>query len=281
MFEQNVSTKRPESILLPAIQSRKRKQMQQFHLKNAGVANGASLWQRLIRQQSRRRQGDNAADATYIPRALARISGEYAGAPIPMTNRTLVFAQKNPMADAYQVLNEPKEGDLLTTINYWYGYQRREHVYICKNEAGKSIVITESYPHHLSLALRTTVHDQGWDIQAEVRALSLLRSLISPNLFVSYLMTGIFLETSKRSHVTYLFRRLRPTVAIRGDQEKKAARILCCLCLHPLAYYEETWAGALCPTDDVIASLLLMRSDEHFLWKKSNQIAPWEPEAGL
>src|SRR3546814_10910453 len=39
-------------------------------------------------------------------------------------------------------------------------------------------------------------------------------------------------------------------------------RWLCALCLHPIGYYENSWAGAMCPTDDVIAHLMLMRRSE-------------------
>ena len=92
-----------------------------------------------------------------------------------------------------------------------------------------------------------------------------------------YLLTGMFLETSKRSGVHYLFRRLRPTVAISPSSTK----ILCTLCLHPIGYYAESWAGAMCPTDDVVAHLMLMRADEPMFWRRANQHAPWRPEAGL
>jgi hypothetical protein len=66
----------------------------------------------------------------------------------------------------------------------------------------------------------------------------------------------MFLETSRRSGVSYLFRRLKPTLAI------KDGRALCALCLHPIGYYEGTWSGAMCPTDDIIAHLMLARGDE-------------------
>ena len=42
-----------------------------------------------------------------------------------------------------------------------------------------------------------------------------------------------------------------------------------------------SWAGAMVPTDDVIAHLSLMRGDEHMFWKRCNQHPSWRPEAGL
>src|SRR5581483_4192017 len=52
-----------------------------------------------------------------------------------------------------------------------------------------------------------------------------------------YLLTGMFLETSKRSRLTYLFRKLKPTVVIdaRSKSSDESARILCALCMHPIA----------------------------------------------
>lgn len=44
-------------------------------------------------------------------------------------------------------------------------------------------------------------------------------------------------------------------------------------------YNEE--AGAMCPTDDVIAHLSLMRGDEKMFWRRCNQHPAYRPEAGL
>jgi hypothetical protein len=51
--------------------------------------------------------------------------------------------------------------------------------------------------------------------------------------------------------------------------------------MHPIAYYEGSWAGAMCPTDDVIAHLMLMRGDEPMFWKRSSQHPATSPAAGL
>jgi hypothetical protein len=37
----------------------------------------------------------------------------------------------------------------------------------------------------------------------------------------------------------------------------------------------------MCPTDDVIAHLALMRGDEAMFWRRCNQHPPYRPEAGL
>jgi hypothetical protein len=59
------------------------------------------------------------------------------------------------------------------------------------------------------------------------------------------------------------------------------ARILAVLCMHPIGHFQETFSGAMCPTDDVIAHLMLMRADEHHFWKKSNIHPSWSTNAGL
>lgn len=113
--------------------------------------------------------------------------------------------------------------------------------------------------------------------------MQLLGTMIRHRQMKQYVLTGMFPERSLRSGVTYIFRRLKPTIAIapaRGNDEE-SMRILACLCMHPIAYYARSWAGGMCPTDDVIAHLALMRADEHLFWKRSNQHPPYLPEAGL
>lgn len=83
----------------------------------------------------------------------------------------------------------------------------------------------------------------------------------------------MFSEKGK-SGVMYVIRKNRPTIAI-------GSRVLCALCLHPLGYYEGTWTGSLCPTDEVIAHLLFIRGDEHTFWKKANHIPLYETNSGV
>jgi hypothetical protein len=58
-------------------------------------------------------------------------------------------------------------------------------------------------------------------------------------------------------------------------------RFLAALCLHPIGYYEDSWAGVMAPTDDVVAHLMLCRGDEHMFWRRANQHASWEQQAGI
>ena len=93
------------------------------------------------------------------------------------------------------------------------------------------------------------------------------------------MLTGHFSETSKDSQVMYVFRRGRPTIALREVGEE--FRILCALCLHPIGYYGDTWAGVMCPTDEVIAHLLMMRGSEAKFWANANQHPLNQPSAGV
>ena len=81
--------------------------------------------------------------------------------------------------------------------------------------------------------------------------------------------------------MAYLFRRLRPTLALRFNAADGRIRLLAALCLHPVGYYERSWAGAMTPTDDVIAHLLLMRGCEAKFWARAEQHPDWDPAAGL
>lgn len=119
-----------------------------------------------------------------------------------------------------------------------------------------------------------------WSMEAEWKAMGKLEELIGDHQFRSYFLTGTFMESSKRSKTTYVFRKLRPTLAFSRSDEKEV-KILCALCLHPIGYYQSTWCGVMVPTDDVIAHLVLMRGDEKEYWKRSNQIPIHYPNAGL
>src|SRR6516225_6144090 len=82
--------------------------------------------------------------------------------------------------------------------------------------------------NRLTLMLRTLEAAAAWPVEAEEKALKKLASLIREDLFELYVLTGHFAEISKRSQVTYIFRKGRPTIAIREDEE--FTTVLCALC---------------------------------------------------
>ena len=102
-------------------------------------------------------------------------------------------------------------------------------------------------------------------LRAEQVAHKKLRTLLSEVQYSQYVVTDMFFERGK-SGVDYLIRKNRPTVAISNQ------KVLCTMCLHPLGYYSRTWTGALPPSDEAVAHVELIRADEHYFWRKANQI---------
>lgn len=227
---------------------------------------------------------------------------EWQGVPVPVPELRLQLCKNHPLAakiaEAERILYPPDPGrhecaddeGRVVVVNTWFSYSKHMRVLLLRDLAtGKTSVITEPVStdqsmNRLTFALRTIGASEAWSLEAEANAMDKLFGLLSAQQTRHYLMTGSFLETSKRSGVTYLFRRLRPTVAMTSrnrDARNDSMRCLAVLCLHPVGYYRNTWAGCMTPSDDVIAHLLLMRGDEAGFWRQANQHAAWSPEAGL
>lgn len=228
---------------------------------------------------------------------VARREGEWAGIPVPTQTQPLVLEPNHPfkhlnglsyakMAHAEERERSPIEMIPIEddrVVNSWKNEVSGSTIYVARRR-------TDGKAYHYKLPTRMgrldmLINTMGavlevFDEKIERAAHEKLRSLLTPHAYGNYFMTGMFLETSRRSGVTYLFRRLRPTIAMTATKTGKM-KVLACLCLHPIGYYDETWAGCLCPTDDVIAHLMLMRGDEHYLWRKSNHHSQLDNQAGL
>jgi hypothetical protein len=249
---------------------------------------------------------------------LARVADKtalWAGIPMPLAGERLVIEPSFPNALALSRIGPPQtvchdckatqgaehaedcpkfepgvavaphdDDEGWTFINEWYSPHWRCKILVMRDPQGRIVHGKLPAFHHVSHDLRTLGCSDAWGLEQEQRALRLLGTLIRHRQMRQYVLTGMFLEKSRRSGVTYMFRRLKPTVAIAadGDRDPNASmRILACLCMHPIAFYAGSWAGGMCPTDDVIAHLSLMRGDEHLFWRRSNQHPPYLPEAGL
>jgi hypothetical protein len=167
--------------------------------------------------------------------------------------------------------------------NEWYSRRLGRIVSICEQEGvgvyaahGDGSLLEHSYDR-LDLLLRSVYKGTIYSLEAEERAMARLRTLLSRLEFRRYVTTGAFLERSAASQLTYVIRRGRPTLAMSPRVDGPLAA----LCLHPLGFYDRSFAGAMVPTDDVIAHLLLIRSDEAFFWRKANQHDFTEDEAGI
>lgn len=206
--------------------------------------------------------------------------------PLPIEGERLVIDPTYPWAKALaDVTARPDDGEPTTddvkVRNRWWSSRLRAEIYIWEEPDGRVAWGKVHRPHSIGMALHTLGCSYAWGVEQESEAIQTLAGMLRHHAFKQYLLTGMFLETSARSGLTYLFRRLRPTVVIDGRKPDGDPRILAALCLHPIGYYADTWAGSMCPTDDVIAHLALMRGDEPMFWRRANQHGPDRPEAGL
>lgn len=169
----------------------------------------------------------------------------------------------------------------------WRGFRRSVWVFRVPTESGtilRSLVRPfMSSRDQIDFLLKTAMDHSSQTISAENKALRKLKRLVSDASYDAYFLTGILYEQGK-SGVRYIIRKNRPMLAIRvpdDDDDSIRPRFLCALCLHPLGYHRGSFAGVMCPTDEVIAQLLLIRSDEHFLWRKSNQHQHTDIRSGM
>jgi len=219
---------------------------------------------------------------------------DWSGVPIPVPGLSLVLEERYKLKclqdfrwkECYdengvrQEITEepPPEPSQFRRINSWWNSRYQLTVIVIKDPRGRAR-FTISVEDRLAFTIRTLDAAAAWPVEAEQKAQNKLASLIRKDLFELYQLTGHFAEISKRSQVTYIFRRGRPTIAIR--EHKEGSIPLCALCLHPIGYYGDTWAGVMCPTDEVIAHLLMMRGSEEKYWANANQHPLDHPAAGV
>jgi len=216
---------------------------------------------------------------------IKRIAGhieEWAGIPMPIEGEELVVEPSYRKAAGLMAFGRKPEDEKdpgFKVRSCFYSRRHRCEIYILEYPDGRISWTYEPAVHHFKMDLQTLGCSDAWGIEQESNAVHTLARLVRHRQFKQYMLTGMFLERSQRSGIDYAFRRLKPTVAIRSEGDE--TRIMCALCLHPIAYYSGSWAGAMCPTDDVIAHLMLMRGDEPMFWKRSSQHPPHLPAAGL
>ncbi len=216
-------------------------------------------------------------------REVAAVRDEYAGIPMPLEGERLVIEPTYSFAAGLVGMrgaDTDEVADGWSLRSTFWSSAKSSDVAIFEHVDGRIKAGLIPGIHHITQDLRTLGCSDAWGIEQEQKAIELAQRHLKPRQLKHYLMTGMFLESSPRSGVTYVFRRLKPTVALAAGKDGEM-RILASLCMHPIAYYEGSWAGAMCPTDDVIAHLMMMRADEPMFWRRSNQHAPHRPEAGL
>jgi hypothetical protein len=216
-------------------------------------------------------------------RELSALGNEYAGVPMPIDGEELIVEPSYRFASVFNK-PAPEDNGLLAgekIRNTFWSHRYRHTVYVIERADGKVIKVMVPPVSRAMMELRTMGCSVAWGIEQEHNALNLLATLLPHRKFKEYLLTGMILESSKRSGVAYIFRKLRPTLALKATANGEDMTILAALCMHPIAYYQDSWAGAMCPTDDVIAHLQMVRADEHMFWRRANQHSAHRPEAGL
>jgi hypothetical protein len=219
-------------------------------------------------------------------RQVAEHNDLWAGIPMPLADEQLVVDPKYPHAKELMAIGQATTEEEVEAAKMparvrgsFYSSYKRCRVVIFEREDGRVDWGYVRDPHPLAMALRTLGCSAAWGIEQEARAIQLLATLVSHRQFKQYMLTGTFLESSRRSGVMYVFRKLRPTVAVR--MTGPSADVMCALCAHPIGYYSGSWAGAMAPSDDVVAHLQLMRADEPRFWKTSTQHPAISPLAGV
>jgi hypothetical protein len=203
---------------------------------------------------------------------IAQERGEAASYPMPIEHLKLVVEPRHPMYDTLNGFAMPEDDQPAPAYSGVHAASGRRKLH------AREIDAMFRWMHWMkTLAVAAS---PAWSVDAECRAIDKLRSLVTEQAFKCYFTSGMFLETSPRSRVTYMFRKLRPTVALRPNEDGNFVPIAF-LCLHPLAYYEQSWAGSMVPTDDVVAHLMLMRGDEARFWRKSNHHSIADATAGV
>lgn len=223
-------------------------------------------------------------------RHIAKRTEMWAGIPFTLERGPhLIVEPSYPLAEVFnRPVVDQADDQGLTLRSSFHSFWWRCEVVIYQDAVGRVGHFKVPHIHSLDHQIATMMATEVWGIEQEQQALKLLGTMIPHKQFKCYLLTGSFLETSARSGVTYVFRRLRPTIAVKADGGglRRQARpdrlkILASLCMHPIGYYEGSWAGAMCPTDDIVAHLAMMRGDEHMLWRRCNQHPPHLANAGI
>jgi hypothetical protein len=244
----------------------------------------------------------------YLNEAADHVE-DWQGIPVPVNDIPLRLHDRHPMADLFRWIDERdlhsgeereplpalkcygedvREDDRV--VNEWFSYRLNVTVLVVDRAGRRRHAKIPRAPDgsmdRLNFWLQTIGASDAWEESAERTAREKLRRMLTARQWRHYDLTGSFIETSKRSGLVYVFRRLRPTIALTGNEKwfrpnGGTMRCLAVLCMHPIGYYSESWAGCMTPSDDVIAHLEMMRGDEAYYWRCANQHEAWRAEAGL
>lgn len=233
---------------------------------------------------------------------LCKERGWHHGVPIMSifdTSRRIVLAKGCPLSDTHGhdvpvfmdgktrvhvCMNEDvnEEVDEPEVINHWTAPSK---IIAVSSHHGRSSVEKFDYSRRrLELYMDSLLCQAGaCDGDAELTAMVALLRRLNRNQRDSYILGSAFVETSKKSGVTYIFRKGRPTLAMRMEKVEGGEKrhFLAALCTHCLGWYEDTFVGCYPPSDQVLADLLAMRADEAKFWARSIQHSLQDPLSGI
>lgn len=155
-------------------------------------------------------------------------------------------------------------------VNQWTDYKRDMviNTYRVGGRARYARLYTDT--EHQVMQATKDIAKRAWCAGVEDKAQRKLKAMATLDEYEEYMLTGDITVIGKQTKLMYVIRRLRPTLIYRNrDNELQTTRCLGALCMHPVGYYDGTWAGVLCPTDDVMAHLLMIKTDEKEFWNKS------------
>ena len=251
-----------------------------------------------------------------INQLVTERDGEWCGLPMPLPGLGLVLEDRHPWAERIGEMQRIIDGEPppaasaahgpgdetagWRVINSWRGRDPGGIpglVVLMRHEDGRiRWGLDPDAPKRNSMLFGPLQTFDAWNLETECAAIDRLATLVTERQFKAYVLTGSFIWSSKRSDLSYIFRRCRPTIAMsprggRASYFKPSRReeldeagemvIVACLCLHPIGYYRETFGGAMTPTDDVIAHYLMARGDESLYWKRALHHSPLDPASGL
>ncbi len=165
-----------------------------------------------------------------------------------------------------------------------------------KNERGETLLATitiafgtleveieclQAHPAHrlLMSVLSTAKHVP---FEREEKACNLLKQHATEEQWHMYRLTGTLIHNDERSRYCYLIRRGFPTLVFEKDEEQPGVLVFKLgLCAHQEGYEPGHFSGFCCPTDDVVAHLLMLRADEDTFWNRAKIHLPVSGLIGL
>lgn len=218
--------------------------------------------------------------------ALEKYGVEY-GLPLPSfadLQRPMIMARGTPLAylgiDNYREYHQELMLQNIPVTNSWIRLRDVEVCVVPTTEGPYAFTRFMAGSRMRKLVDGMLVRAGAQTAERELKAMAALEPRLGKGQWDSYVLNGAFPEKSKRSDLHYIFRKGFPTIAL-SYHGYETGRVIACLCLHPYGYYYGTFTGLMCPTDEVIAHLLLMRADEHAFWKNSGQWPAYDPRSGL